>query len=93
LSLRAQAEKFSVYDSGVGIVGCSYYFGGALGGGDHGVPVLAGGAPTAAVPCDRCVYATHSPQLNQLKCTVHPELSYSEAAIACRDFCPQSPHP
>ncbi len=42
------------------------------------------------IPCDRCVYATHSPQLNQLKCTVHPDLAYSEGAIACGDFCPRS---
>jgi len=43
------------------------------------------------IPCDRCIYATHSPQLNQLKCTVHPEFAYTERAIACRDFCAQCP--
>jgi len=43
------------------------------------------------IPCDRCIYATHSPQLNQLKCTVHPEFAYTERAIACEDFCAQTP--
>jgi hypothetical protein len=43
------------------------------------------------IPCDRCMYASHSPQLNQLKCTVHPEFAYTEQAIACEDFCAQTP--
>jgi hypothetical protein len=40
----AQAEKLALYDGSFGIAGCSCYFGGVLGGGDHGVPILQGGA-------------------------------------------------
>ena len=37
-----------------------------------------------AIPCSRCQFFTNN---HQLKCTVHPEIAMSEAAINCPDFC------
>jgi hypothetical protein len=39
------------------------------------------------IPCSKCQYFTDS---CFLKCTVHPNLACSEAAIDCRDFVLQS---
>jgi hypothetical protein len=40
------------------------------------------------VPCDRCVYFTHS---QHLRCTVRPCQALTELAISCTDFTPIAP--
>ncbi|MBW4649530.1 MAG: hypothetical protein KME06_12700 [Kastovskya adunca ATA6-11-RM4] len=38
------------------------------------------------IPCTDCQFFTND---YHLKCTVHPSIANSEAAINCRDYCPQ----
>lgn len=35
------------------------------------------------IPCANCRYATSD---HRLKCSVHPSVAFSEAAISCQDF-------
>ncbi|TVP66220.1 MAG: hypothetical protein EA342_12350 [Leptolyngbya sp. LCM1.Bin17] len=39
------------------------------------------------IPCSRCKFFTGN---YRLKCTIHPSLAMSEAAINCADFCRHS---
>jgi hypothetical protein len=36
------------------------------------------------IPCSRCQFFTKN---HRLKCTIHPKVAMSEAAIGCPDFC------
>ncbi|MBE9138404.1 hypothetical protein IQ254_14605 [Nodosilinea sp. LEGE 07088] len=37
-----------------------------------------------AIPCSRCQFFSDNPQL---KCTIHPHIAMTEAAVNCADFC------
>lgn len=37
-----------------------------------------------AIPCARCQFFSDTPQL---KCTIHPHIAMTEAAVNCADFC------
>jgi len=40
-----------------------------------------------SIPCSKCQYYTNN---HRLKCTLHPKMAMSEAAIDCPDFCEES---